>query len=37
MAKKDRQQGTMLPPCKECNGTECGTPRIVTCCDGCTH
>jgi hypothetical protein len=37
MAKKVRQQGNDLDPCAECNGVECGTPRIPVCCEECTH
>jgi hypothetical protein len=27
----------VLAPCGECNGVECGTPRVPVCCEGCTH
>jgi len=38
MAKaKEKPQGRGLDPCPECGGTECGTPRIVKCCETCGH
>ncbi len=37
MAKKDKAQGQGLDPCAECNGTECGTPRVPVCCEACRH
>jgi hypothetical protein len=34
---KSKPQGADLEPCAECNGTECGTPRIPVCCENCGH
>jgi hypothetical protein len=38
MAKKEpKAQGTGLDPCTACGGVECGTGRIKTCCEACSH
>jgi hypothetical protein len=34
MAKKKTATGD---PCEACGGVECGTPRVLVCCEGCTH
>jgi hypothetical protein len=26
-----------LAPCGNCNGVDCGTPRVAVCCGACTH
>jgi hypothetical protein len=36
-AAEPRDPTVLLPPCAECNGVECGTPRIRVCCEACTH
>jgi hypothetical protein len=40
MAKSRTPAGPVLPPgpaCEACGGQECRTPRIVVCCEACTH
>ncbi len=41
MARKQaaarRDTSVLAPECTECNGVECGTPRVAVCCEACTH
>lgn len=32
-----RDTTVLLPPCPECGGVECHTPRIPVCCENCGH
>ena len=36
-AAAPRDPAVPAPPCLNCNGVDCGTPRVPVCCEACTH